>query len=309
MARLELPASLLLLAPASDDKTSAGAEEDPESSGFTTVDSFEAIHTPPGDLKDARYSIDVSDLLHEGTTKVYRGTLSVDGRRHRNADVICKLARGKTSVEALHREADLYRGRLAPLQGRCVPTFLGLFGRETEGEERACLVVTYEGAVMQQSLYTSTIDFRKKVVNAILAVHKAGVHHGAFNEAHIVVRDGDNAPVLVGFSTAEEHVCHLGAPIEFYAPQPHSTVVGCEEVYWACVVAAAWLPATVEFLNTSIPVEWALEGFEELVARAPKGTDPDLARMHAELTREDLLEWIEERELYDGQPLPVKIAE
>ena len=67
--------------------------------------------------------------------------------------------------------------------------------------------------------------------------------------------------------------------------------------------------ATVEFLNTAIPIEWALEGFEELVARAPKGTDPDLARMHAELTREDLLEWIEERELYDGQPLPVKIAD
>ena len=67
--------------------------------------------------------------------------------------------------------------------------------------------------------------------------------------------------------------------------------------------------ATVEFLNTSIPVEWALEGFEELVARAPKGTDPDLARMHAELTRVDLLEWIEERELDHGQPLPVKIAE
>ncbi len=59
----------------------------------------------------------------------------------------------------------------------------------------------------------------------------------------------------------------------------------------------------------SIPIEWALEGHEALVARAPKGTDPDLACMHAELTREDLLEWIEERELYDGQPLPVKIVD
>ena len=160
MARLELPASLLLLAPAGDDKTPAGAEEGSEPLGFSTVDSFEAIHTPPGDLKDARYSIDVSDLLHEGNSKVYRGTLSVDGRRHRNADVVCKLARGKTSVEALHREADLYRGRLAPLQGRCVPTFIGLFRGEKGNEERACLVLTYEGAVMQQSLYTSTIDFR-----------------------------------------------------------------------------------------------------------------------------------------------------
>ena len=45
------------------------------------------------------------------------------------------------------------------------------------------------------------------------------------------------------------------------------------------------------------------------MARAPKGTDPDLARMHAELKREDLLEWIEERELYDGQPLPIKMRD
>ena len=58
-----------------------------------------------------------------------------------------------------------------------------------------------------------------------------------------------------------------------------------------------------------MPIQWALESFDALVARAPKGTDPDLARMHAELTREDLLEWIEERELYDGQPLPVKIVD
>ena len=78
---------------------------------------------------------------------------------------------------------------------------------------------------------------------------------------------------------------------------------------WLLRFASGARAATVEFLNTAIPVEWALEGFEELVARAPKGTDPDLARMHAELTREDLLEWIEERELYDGQPIPVKIAE
>ena len=62
-------------------------------------------------------------------------------------------------------------------------------------------------------------------------------------------------------------------------------------------------------MNSAIPIEWALEGFDSLVARAPKGTAPDMARMHAELTREDLLEWIEERELYDGQPLPVKIMD
>ncbi len=166
MARLELPASLLLLTPACNDRTPAGADEASESLAFANVDTFEAVHTSSGDLKDVRYSIDVSELLHEGNTEVYRGTLSVDGRRHRNANVVCKLARGKSSVETLHREADLYRGTLAPLQGRYIPTYVGLFGREAEGGETACLVLTYEGVVMQQSLYTSTIDFRC-VLNSI----------------------------------------------------------------------------------------------------------------------------------------------
>lgn len=65
----------------------------------------------------------------------------------------------------------------------------------------------------------------------------------------------------------------------------------------------------MDFLNSPVPIQWALDGSESLVAHAPKGTDPDLARMHAELTREDLLEWFEERELYDGAPLPVKILD
>ena len=47
-----------------------------------------------------------------------------------------------------------------------------------------------------------------------------------------------------------------------------------------------------------------LEGAGALVARAPKGTTLNLARMHAELTREDLLEWVEDRE-----PLPVKMLD
>ena len=67
--------------------------------------------------------------------------------------------------------------------------------------------------------------------------------------------------------------------------------------------------ATVEYLNTRVPIRCALQGRDALAAQAPKGTDPDLARMHAELTREDLLEWIEERELYDGQPLPIKMLD
>ncbi|TBU26647.1 hypothetical protein BD311DRAFT_725811 [Dichomitus squalens] len=238
MARIECPASLVLHTPACDDRTPA----DDDVPDVSTLDAFEAVYTPCGD--GARYSVETSQLLHEGSTRVYRGTLTVDGRRPTHSEVVCKLGRR----QALHREADLYRGKLAPLQGRYVPTFVGLFDGATAAEAEAgddgmsCLVLTYEGDRMQESLYTRRFFFRKKVVSALLAVHEAGVCHGAFNEANIVVRDGDIAPLLVGFGGARDHECHRGTPIEFYAPQPHNEAVGCEEVYWACIVAAVWLP-------------------------------------------------------------------
>ena len=39
-----------------------------------------------------------------------------------------------------------------------------------------------------------------------------------------------------------------------------------------------------------MPIQWALESFDALVARAPKGTDPDLARVAAERLAERLAE-------------------
>ncbi|RDX50542.1 hypothetical protein OH76DRAFT_1402601 [Lentinus brumalis] len=297
--------ALLLLTPAN----AAGAFPDDDGAvDFTHVDTLQAVRVRPeaSSKGGAQYSVDVSHLLHEGRARVCQGTLSVDG--HRQGEVVCKIGCGSQVVERIRKEADLYRGKLAPLQGRYVPTFVGLFEGETEDGETACLVLTHEGERMQQSLYISGIDLRKRVMDALVAVHQAGVRHSDFGEHSIVIRK-DNTPVLVGFGGAEDHDCHLGIDIRFYQPQPHNQAVACEEVYWACVVAAVWLPATVEFLNSPVPIQWALEGSDSLVAHAPKGTDPDLARMHAELTREDLLEWIEERELYDGQPLPIKMRD
>ncbi|KAI0701267.1 hypothetical protein C8T65DRAFT_579743 [Cerioporus squamosus] len=234
------PASLLLLTSANV----AGAFPDDDGAvDFTNVDTLQAVQVRPessSNLKGgAQYSVDVSHLLHEGHTRVCQGTLSVDG--HRQGEVVCKIGCGSQVVERLRKEAGLYQGKLASLQGRHVPTFVGLFAGETEEGETACLVLTHEGARMQQSLHISGIDLRKRVMDALVAVHRAGVRHSDFGERSIVLR-ADNTPVLVGFGGAEEHACRLGIDIRFYEPQPHNQAVACEEVYWACVVAAVWLP-------------------------------------------------------------------
>ena len=274
MARLPARPTLLLLTPACDSSPAADDGADPDSLEFTAVDALQAVQVESEDA--SRYSVDVSALLHTGETgcRVFRGALSIDGCRH--SEVVCKMGQGPRLVERIRKEAELYRSELKPLQGRYVPTFVGLFEGNMEGGETACLVLTYEGEPMQLSLYTSGIDFRcvltslsprprahtravpptlraprrKKLIAAMLALHKAGVQHGDFHERSIVLRASDNAPVLVGFGSADaHHACRLGCELTFYEPQPHSDAVRCTELYWASVVAAVWLPGARPLLS------------------------------------------------------------
>lgn len=146
--------SLLLLTPACVD----GSVPDVDHFDFTNVDALPAVQVRLEAGSGAQYSIDVTRHLHEGSTRVCQGTLSLDGQRH--SEVICKIGHSRQAAERLHKEANLYQGKLASLQGLYIPIFVGLFEGETEDGETACLVLTYEGERMQQSLYTSGIDFR-----------------------------------------------------------------------------------------------------------------------------------------------------
>ncbi|KAH9934050.1 uncharacterized protein BXZ73DRAFT_77143 [Epithele typhae] len=340
------PSSLLLLSPVGSP-TDSDSDADDDGLEFTAVDSFHGVQSQDG----SRYSVDLSALIHHGTTRIFRGTLSADGIPY--TEVVCKVGTGPRLVERIRHEARLYRTKLAPLQGRFVPRCFGLFEGVVEGVETSCLVLSYEGEPTQHSLHTTGIDFRyvlgtfllhrvsstpwgasvgrRKAVSALQALHKVGVAHGDFNERSIVLRP-TSCPVLVGFGGAVEHCCNLRHPSSSTSPSRNATTsratsctgrVSCLPSGFpvcAFILSSAYetswqslplLPpvATVEFLNCHVPIRCALEGCDSLMACAPKGTDPDLARMHAEMTREDLLEWIEERELYDGQPLPIKLKD
>ena len=71
---------------------------------------------------------------------------------------------------------------------------------------------------------------RKKVIAALSALHECGVAHNAFNEAAVVLRPSDNAPILVGFGSADPaHTCRCSREhLCFYEPQPHVDAVACE---------------------------------------------------------------------------------
>ncbi|KAH9923209.1 uncharacterized protein BXZ73DRAFT_51069 [Epithele typhae] len=228
------PSSLLLLSPVGSP-TDSDSDADDDGLEFTAVDSFHGVQSQDG----SRYSVDLSALIHHGTTRIFRGTLSADGIPY--TEVVCKVGTGPRLVERIRHEARLYRTKLAPLQGRFVPRCFGLFEGVVEGVETSCLVLSYEGEPTQHSLHTTGIDFRRKAVSALQALHKVGVAHGDFNERSIVLRP-TSCPVLVGFGGAVEHCCNLGHPIKFYEPQPQCDDVACDELYWACVMSAVWLP-------------------------------------------------------------------
>ena len=152
------PASLLLLTPAN---VAGDFPDDDGAVDFTHVDTLQAVQVRPesNSLKGgAQHSVDVSHLLHDGHTRVCRGTLSVDG--YRQGEVVCKIGSGPRVIARLRKEADLYQGKLTALQGRYIPTFVGLFEGETEEGDTTCLVLTHEGERMQQSLHISSIDLR-----------------------------------------------------------------------------------------------------------------------------------------------------
>ena len=52
---------------------------------------------------------------------------------------------------------------------------------------------------------------RRRVIRALIEVHKVGVVHGNFNASHIVVKqvDGKAWPLIVGFSHARVHECPI----------------------------------------------------------------------------------------------------
>ncbi|OBZ74796.1 hypothetical protein A0H81_05244 [Grifola frondosa] len=259
---------------------------------------------PSGNITTKQYEFRDPELLHEDTSKIYRGELTCEGEEPR--DVVCKLVYGKRRMKRVRREACFYANELQKLQGRMIPRFHGLFRGEMQDGDTVCLVLDYIGKPLTRCLFTMNFQFRFSVIQALVTIHSLGVKHGDFSENSIVV-DENYRPYIIDFEWAEQHVCQKSMPIVFNAEEPEWKEFNCDELHDACTEAQAWLPRTVDYLRQKVPVKFAYSA-KELVKHAPKSYSYEAAYRAALRVVHDLQEWYDERAFFDGcssgDPLP-----
>lgn len=95
-----------------------------------------------------------SEILHSGESEVHKGLLKLSANHA--VEAVCKLARGDLS--RLKHEAKLYAdpNHLLPLQGSCVPRFLGYYACELAWEGGyilvGCMLLEYCGPLVPTRL-------------------------------------------------------------------------------------------------------------------------------------------------------------
>lgn len=109
------------------------------------------------------------NILHDGHSKVLRGTLSGGEAYIGLTDVVCKWVVLDAGVERLRQEAELYATKLAPLQGVYIPKFLGFFSASVPGIggemlPAACMLLEYCGKPIQGWLSHQPMELRCVVI-------------------------------------------------------------------------------------------------------------------------------------------------
>ena len=99
---------------------------------------------PPSDTRiySERMKFHATQLIAEGSSRVFRGILSGDGVEE-PVKVVCKLSVAPSSqVERMYRhEASVYEKYLYELQGRYIPKFYGLYTGTLRANPAVCLLL------------------------------------------------------------------------------------------------------------------------------------------------------------------------
>lgn len=82
---------------------------------------------------------------------------------------------------------------------------------------------------------------RHRLVNALVAVHDAGVRFGHMTMENIIVGPRD-AVFLVNFEYACAHICYNRFDIVFHTHQPHPERHDCRELWTICQALDIWIP-------------------------------------------------------------------
>ncbi|RPD55418.1 hypothetical protein L226DRAFT_616047 [Lentinus tigrinus ALCF2SS1-7] len=252
----------------------------------------------------------------DGNSQVFRADLRAVTKAGLTDDrrgVVCKVAYGECQVEILQKEADLYNTKLLDLQGKVVPVMRGCYVDVTDDGPTGVLILQYCGVPLTYELKNYALTVRHQAVNALLAIHKAGVEHNDFAERHIVVsRSPEGAPHvrIVDFGMAREHTCSVKRDaITAYAIAPPLEEFLCDELRSVCRNHAdIWLPRCAKLFGSLIPIEHAdsVESLLEHARYVPDWADPNRARQVAQNAINDLAKRRRRREALDANPILIE---
>ena len=168
-------------------------------------------------------------------------------------------------------------------------------------------------------------------MNALLAIHKAGVQHNDFYERNLLVsKDQDGSPrvMVIDFDIAFDHTCRMNVDtITPYEHTPDERDFPCDEIHAVCMERAdIWLPSKLShqfiqclsilieiaagyarLFGTLVPVEYAtsVDSMLEHVC-VPEDMAADEARDWAQEAIDHLVERIKRRRALDQHPVLIQ---
>ncbi|RDX52644.1 hypothetical protein OH76DRAFT_1554306, partial [Lentinus brumalis] len=125
------------------------------------------------------------------------------------------------------------------------------------------MVLSDEGRPMTAYLRYTPLPSRKRVLDCLMNIHRAGICHGDFDERNIVVRkrlDVDPEcpwfPMVIDLGRARDHRCQcIWNEVRAYDYAPSRAVFDCDELWLAFRKAALWQPEFIEVLGRHCPAE------------------------------------------------------
>ncbi|RDX45516.1 hypothetical protein OH76DRAFT_1387779 [Lentinus brumalis] len=299
------------------DLGSRPAELSPESKSSSS----DSCYTLKAYIPDRRVTVPFKTFLkklisasEDGNSQVFRAELRVvanGGLTAQKRTVVCKVAYGERQIQVLRKESDLYHTKLLSLQGTVVPLMYGCYIDDTDDGRMGVLILQYCGVPLTYELKYYALTVRYQAVNALLAIHKAGVEHNDFAERNIVIsKDKKGCPyvMVVDFGMASDHTCELQLDtIAPYGLAPTNREFLCDELYEVCRIADVWLPRYAQLFGNLIPVEHATS-VDSILQHAyiPELFKGSRARECAQKAIEDVAEQRERRMAMDASPVPIE---
>ncbi|TBU34481.1 hypothetical protein BD311DRAFT_649746 [Dichomitus squalens] len=130
-------------------------------------------------------------------------------------EVAVKWVRGQRAIDSLRREALMYDGPLADLQGTVVPIFGGFFtGTVQEGYHVGCLILEWCPQNDHTTFGKPTEEELRLRMHAVHELHAAGVYHGqlyersdslCMSDGRHFLRAADGTMRIVDFQHAYRH--------------------------------------------------------------------------------------------------------